>query len=110
VSFSFVLSARSLGQVPVEVPDLHVTSLPIRIGRDAANDFQLDHWWVSRFHARIVRIGGRLCVIDLSQEGIHVPLPGGTTRRLKRYEPTDLEAAGYQFLLGPIRIQVELDD
>jgi hypothetical protein len=105
------LSARSLGQVAVETPDLRVASLPIRIGRDKANGFHLDHWWVSPFHARIVRVHGKLCVIDLgSKEGVHVPVPGGTLRRLRPYQPTDLAEAGFQFLLGPIRIQIELEN
>jgi pSer/pThr/pTyr-binding forkhead associated (FHA) protein len=109
VSVAFVLSARSLSQVPVETPDLLVTSLPIRIGRNPANGFQLDHWWVSPFHARIVRVKGKLCVLDLgSKEGVHIPLPGGTVRRLRPYEPTELSETGFQFLLGPIRLQLEV--
>jgi pSer/pThr/pTyr-binding forkhead associated (FHA) protein len=93
----------------VETPDLLVTSLPIRIGRNPANGFQLDHWWVSPFHARIVRVKGKLCVLDLgSKEGVHIPLPGGTVRRLRPYEPTELSETGFQFLLGPIRLQLEV--
>lgn len=104
-----VLSARSLSQVPVATPDLRVTSLPIRIGRDPANGFHLDHWWVSPFHARIVRVNGKLSVLDLgSKEGVHIPLAGGTVRRLRPHEPTDLAESGFQFLIGPIRLQVEL--
>lgn len=110
MSVAFVLSARSLGQVPVETPDLRVAQLPIRIGRDPANGFHLDHWWVSPFHARIVRVRGKLCVLDLgSKEGVHIPLPGGTVRRVRPYEPTDLAETGFQFLLGPIRLQVEVE-
>jgi hypothetical protein len=108
VSSAFLLSARSLSQVPVEAADLRVTALPVRIGRDPKNEFRLDHWWVARFHARIVRVNGKLCVLDLgSQEGIHLPLPNGSTRRLLRYEPADLAAAGFQFLIGPIRVHIE---
>lgn len=90
-------------------PDLRVTSLPIRIGRHEANGFHLDHWWVSPFHARIVRVKDKVCVIDLgSKEGVHVPLTGGTVRRLRPHEPTDLAESGFHFLIGPIRLELEI--
>ena len=60
-------------------------------------------------HARIVRVKDKVCVIDLgSKEGVHVPLTGGTVRRLRPHEPTDLAESGFHFLIGPIRLELEI--
>ena len=48
--------------------------LPIRLGRNALNDCQLNHPFISDFHADIEWVDGRLCVRHLhSRNGLYSP-------------------------------------
>ena len=79
-----------------------VWSLPIRIGRNALNDFQLLHERVAEFHALVEDSGGKLCVRDInSQYGVWVRFaPHAPPSRIPPQQLVDLAACGFQFLVG----------
>jgi type VI secretion system (T6SS) FHA protein/FHA domain-containing protein len=79
-----------------------VWSLPIRIGRNALNDFPLIHERVAEFHALIEDSGGKLCVRDInSQHGVWVRFaPHAPPSRIPPQQLVDLAACGFQFLVG----------
>jgi pSer/pThr/pTyr-binding forkhead associated (FHA) protein len=88
------------------------SALPIRIGRNALNDFHLQLAVVSDFHARIEEINGTICLVDVNskngtyvrgQDGVVVKVPAGTPIRLDLY--------GHEFLIGPkIRVRFQLSE
>lgn len=96
----FVLSAFTLNGEPMGEPK-RFSALPIRIGRNALNDFVLAHGGVSSFHARIDDIGGRLCITDLaSKNGVRLMTGGPAGHQLTPNQPADLQPCGFQFFLG----------
>jgi|CZKU01.1.fsa_nt_gi type VI secretion system protein ImpI len=71
--------------------------LPVRIGRNALNDCQILHGFVSDFHAVIELVNGRLGVRDLqSRNGVQTP----TGEAIGRGGPFDLTATGNTFVIG----------
>ncbi len=65
----------------------------IRIGRDADNDFSIDHPVVSKHHAEIVKQGGKYFVVDLgSTNGTFV-----NGMKVKRHELQELD----RIVVGP---------
>ncbi|HKO93683.1 MAG TPA: type VI secretion system-associated FHA domain protein [Polyangiaceae bacterium] len=82
--------------------------LPISIGRHSGNDLPLRQGFVSNFHARIERVGGRLSVVDLgSTNGIHVtPSARRRKARLRSHARHDLEASDFEFSIGTYKIRV----
>lgn len=107
----FVLSAFTLNGEPMGQPK-RLTALPIRIGRNALNDFVLTHGGVSSFHARIDDVDGRLCVTDLaSKNGVRLLSGGPTGQQLPPNQPFDLQPSGFQFFLGiHVRLQIGFDE
>jgi type VI secretion system protein ImpI len=84
-------------------------SLPVRVGRNTLNDFQVPQARVSSFHAVLEPINGRVCVRDLgSMNGILVRDPGTLSSiRISPNAPIDLASYGSEFFLGP-QVQVSL--
>jgi type VI secretion system protein ImpI len=113
VPTAFILNAYSLDNAPVEVRRNKFAALPIRIGRNPLNDFQVRLLSVSSFHARIEDVDGKICIRDLnSKNGVFIPDYYGASmpKRAAAETPIDLQAAGYQFFLGPqLRIQITFD-
>ena len=65
----------------------------IRIGRDPSNDFSIDHPVVSKYHAEIVKQGGKYFVVDLgSTNGTFV-----NGIKIKRHELQELD----RIVIGP---------
>ncbi|HKO47490.1 MAG TPA: FHA domain-containing protein, partial [Polyangiaceae bacterium] len=79
-----------------------VATLPIRIGRNALNDFALSDLGIAEFHAIVEEIGGRLCVRDLnSTQGVAVRIPPQVfPTRIPARASADLKSGGFQFALG----------
>jgi hypothetical protein len=79
--------------------------LPIRIGRNALNDCQILHPFVSDFHAVIEGIEGRLFVRDLqSKNGIYDP----SGARIAEHAPVDLTGTNNEVVIGKIvHVRVE---
>jgi type VI secretion system protein ImpI len=111
VATVFVLSAFTLNGEPVGEPR-RFTALPIRIGRNALNDFVIPHGGVSSFHARIDDVDGRLCVTDLaSKNGVCLLTGARAGHQLPPNQPFDLQPSGFQFFLGIlVRLQVGFDE
>jgi type VI secretion system protein ImpI len=111
VATVFVLSAFTLNGEPMGEPK-RLAALPIRIGRNALNDFVLTHGGVSSFHARIDDIDGRLCITDLgSKNGVRLLTGAPTGFQLPPHQPFDLQPSGFQFFLGIyVRIHVTFDE
>jgi type VI secretion system protein ImpI len=86
------------------------SALPIRIGRNALNDFPLPFQIVSAFHCRIEEAEGALGVVDLnSRNGTFVRAPDGRLLRVPPGQNVDLGPYGNEFLLGPnVVVKVEL--
>ncbi|RYZ08170.1 MAG: FHA domain-containing protein [Myxococcales bacterium] len=107
----FVLSAFTLNGEPMVEPK-RLAALPIRIGRNALNDFVLPHGGISSFHARIDDIEGRLCITDLgSKNGVRLLSGGPTGHQLAPHQPSDLQPSGFQFFLGVhVWIKVTFDE
>jgi predicted component of type VI protein secretion system len=88
---------------------LHFSKLPIRIGRGEGIECRLEFPHVSRVHARIEMIDGRLFLVD---EGSRL----GTwvkdhSRRLQPGVRVDLSAVGSEFYIGPdLRCRVSLEE
>jgi pSer/pThr/pTyr-binding forkhead associated (FHA) protein len=84
--------------------ELHVGHQTVRIGRDARNEVVLDDKGVSRFHAEVVRDGGRFIISDLnSRNGVWInkqringkaPLEIGVPVTIGAYELTLEDDAG----------------
>jgi type VI secretion system protein ImpI len=85
--------------------------LPIRIGRNSLADFQLQHGYVSDFHALVEDIAGRLCVRDLnSRNGVYTAFDGRVPARLAPQSSVDLAQSGFQFFLGAhVRVRIEFE-
>lgn len=85
-------------------------ALPIRIGRNALNDFPLPFQIVSAFHCRIEEAESALGVVDLnSRNGTFVRAPDGRLLRVPPGQHVDLAPYGNEFLLGPnVVVKVEL--
>jgi predicted component of type VI protein secretion system len=83
-----------------------VHRLPVRIGRNALNDCQIVHPFVSDFHAVLEHIDGKLCLRDLqSKNGVYGP--GG--ERVGQHGPYEIAASGNQFVIGRfVNVQVEV--
>jgi type VI secretion system protein ImpI len=111
VATVFVLTAFNLADQPMNEAPHRLTALPIRIGRNALNDYVVNHGAISSFHARIEDVDGKLCIIDLgSKNGVRVPLPGAIPVMVPPNQPMDLAPAGFQFFLGShVRIQITFD-
>jgi type VI secretion system protein ImpI len=87
-----------------------LTTLPIRIGRNALNDFVVPHNYVSDFHARVEEVEGRIAIVDLnSRNGVF--LRGGSAKVPARLAPqvaVDLAPYHYEFFIGPfLRVVLE---
>ncbi len=89
--------------------ELRLFRLPIRIGRNALADFQLQHAYVSDFHAIVEDIAGRLCVRDLnSKNGVYAALDA--PQRIAPQSSVDLAPTGFQFFLGAhVRVSIEFE-
>lgn len=86
-------------------------ALPIRIGRNALNDFQITQMLVSGFHAMIEPADSKLLVRDLgSKNGVLIRhMKTGGAVRVEAHAAVDLAALGFEFFLGPqvqVRVQV----
>jgi type VI secretion system protein ImpI len=113
VPTAFILNAFTLDNAPVEVRRHKFAALPIRIGRNPLNDYQVRQLSVSSFHARIEDVDGKICIRDLnSKNGVFIPDYYGSTmpKRAAGDTPIDLSTCGFQFFLGPqLRIQISFD-
>jgi type VI secretion system protein ImpI len=113
VQTAFILNAFTLDNAPVEVRRHKFAALPIRIGRNPLNDYQVRQLSVSSFHARIEDVDGKICIRDLgSKNGVFIPDYYGATmpKRAAADTPIDLSASGFQFFLGPqLRIQITFE-
>jgi type VI secretion system protein ImpI len=85
------------------------SALPIRIGRNALNDFPLQLAVVSDFHARIEEVNGTICIVDVnSKNGTYVRGPDGVVVKVPAGTPIRLDAYGFEFLVGPkIRVRLQ---
>ncbi|HKO53524.1 MAG TPA: type VI secretion system-associated FHA domain protein [Polyangiaceae bacterium] len=85
--------------------------LPIRIGRNPLADFQLEHGYVSDFHALVEDIAGRLCIRDLnSKNGVYVSFDGRFPTRVAQQSSVDLAPSGFHFFLGShVRMSIEFE-
>lgn len=110
---AFILNAFTLDNAPVEVRRHKFAALPIRIGRNPLNDYQVRQLSVSSFHARIEDVDGKICIRDLgSKNGVFIPDYYGASmpKRAAADTPIDLSASGFQFFLGPqLRIQITFE-
>ncbi|HEX8793198.1 MAG TPA: FHA domain-containing protein, partial [Polyangiaceae bacterium] len=88
---------------------LHFSTFPVRIGRGVEAECRLEFAYVSRLHARIELIDGRLLLEDEgSRSGTWVH---DHSRRLQRGARVDLATIGNEFHVGPdLRVRVELDE
>ncbi len=107
----FVLRAFLPNGKALQAERFRFVHLPIRIGRNALNDFSLLHEVISAFHARIEDVEGRVCIRDLgSKNGVYLPARSGQS--LIRIEPNtsvDLSASMFWFYLaGQIQVQLEI--
>jgi predicted component of type VI protein secretion system len=80
--------------------------LPVRIGRNALNDCQIVHPFVSDFHAVLELIDGKLCLRDLqSKNGVFGP----TGERIAQHEPFEIARTNNMFVIGRfVNVQVEM--
>lgn len=90
-------------------------ALPIRIGRNALNDFSINQMLVSGFHAMIEPADTKLLVRDLgSKNGVLIRhMKTGGAVRVEAHAAVDLAALGFEFFLGPqvqVRVQVVAGD
>lgn len=86
-------------------------ALPIRIGRNALNDFSINQMLVSGFHAMLEPADSKIMVRDLgSKNGVLIRhMKTGGAVRVETHAAVDLAALGYEFFLGPqvqVRVQV----
>jgi type VI secretion system protein ImpI len=82
------------------------SQLPIRFGRNALNQCQILHPYVSDFHATVELIDNALCIRDLnSKNGVFLP----SRQRIPANVPTPFDTAGpISFILGSIfHVKVE---
>lgn len=103
MAFAFRVRYRALE--PGVQGERMLFQLPIRLGRNALNDCQLSHPFVSDFHAVIEWVDGRLCVRDLrSRNGVYSP----SGERIGLDLPFALGPIGNAFVLGRvIHVHVE---
>jgi type VI secretion system protein ImpI len=88
-----------------------IAAMPIRIGRNALNNCQISHNFVSDHHARIDEAEGRLWVRDLgSKNGVYVRRDDATMPvRIAVQTPVDLGLYKNEFFVGPLlRIKVDV--
>ena len=106
---TFVLHALRMDDSPFPCGRSRFAALPIRIGRNALNDFHVAQGFVSDFHARIEEVQGKICIRDLSSKnGIYVHAEQQVPARIPPQTPIDLGPYGFQFYLGPqLRIQLQ---
>jgi type VI secretion system protein ImpI len=110
VAIVFVLRAFQLNDSLVV--EKRLSSLPIRIGRNALADFQVNHRYVSDFHALIEDVDARLYVRDLkSKNGVHVHIAGQPLPiNVSSQAAVDLATCGFQFFLGVhVRVSIEFE-
>ena len=78
---------------------------PVRIGRNALNDLQLDSSYVSQFHCVIQLEGDQLQIVDLgSRNGTVLPGIGPIAANT----PTDLRTSNCEFAVWETVFQVSL--
>lgn len=90
-------------------------ALPIRIGRNALNDFSINQMLVSGFHAMLEPADTKVLVRDLgSKNGVLIRhMKTGGAVRVETHAAVDLAALGFEFFLGPqvqVRVQVVAAD
>ncbi|HEY6725532.1 MAG TPA: type VI secretion system-associated FHA domain protein [Polyangiaceae bacterium] len=90
-------------------------ALPIRIGRNALNDFSINQMLVSGFHAMLEPADTKVLVRDLgSKNGVLIRhMKTGGAVRVETHAAVDLAALGFEFFLGPqvqVRVQVVAGD
>lgn len=110
---AFILNATGFNGQPIEVSRQRFTGLPIRLGRNALNDFQINEETISSFHARIEDAGGRLLVVDLrSKNGVHVRVHGQpAVRKVQPDEPADLSLSDFEFYLSAhVKVHVTFEE
>ena len=84
------------------VTTLYFPSLPVRIGRDVDSHCRPEFPWVSRRHARIDMLDGRLVLRDEgSRRGTWIL---GGTRALEPDEEVELSSVVSCFAIGTINI------
>jgi len=106
----FVLTAFALNGTPLSAAKSQFQHLPIRIGRNALNDFVLAFTTVSSFHARIEDINGSVCIRDLgSKNGIFLPSPSdGNLVRIAPNTSVALNPSNPCFFVSPhFQLKVE---
>lgn len=106
----FVLRAYNLGNSLLL--EKRLSSLPIRVGRNALADFQIKQSHISDFHALVEDVEGRLYVRDLnSKNGVYATPTGHSVPvRVEPQAAVDLQTCGFQFFLGvQIRIAIEFE-
>jgi type VI secretion system protein ImpI len=102
----FALRAYSMTNAPLA--ERSFAALPIRVGRNALNDFQLNQDLVSNFHALVEELDGKICVRDLSSKnGVYVWRGDRVPTRIQANTPVDLSSSGFTFFLGP-QLRLEL--
>jgi type VI secretion system protein ImpI len=82
-----------------------VTQLPIRFGRNALNQCQIVHGYISDFHAIVELLDNTLCVRDLnSKNGVYLP----SGQRIAPNAPAPFDTTGEcSFVLGGhVRVKV----
>jgi type VI secretion system protein ImpI len=68
------LHIRIVSRIDGEILERDFPRFPIRIGRNPLNDLQLEHGFVSQFHALLELLDGQIVLRDLgSTNGTHVP-------------------------------------
>ena len=76
---------------------------PVRIGRNALNDLQLDFPAVSQFHAILELHGDQIFVRDLGSKNGTIQQGGA---RLPPNTPVDLGVTSYEFIIPPFYLRV----
>jgi type VI secretion system protein ImpI len=106
----FLVRATHLNGSPVALARDSFAQLPIRIGRNPLNDVCLADSRVSSFHARIEDLDGRPCLRDLGSKNGTFAAPDAQTAPtyLAAGTPIDLATVGFNFIVGAVRIQVEI--
>ena len=95
------LSLRVTDSRSGAVLDRTFERFPIRIGRSALSDLQLDFGFISQFHAVIERGDGTVFVRDLgSRNGMIV-----AGQRATPHQRIELDAQNLAFEIGPLRFQ-----
>lgn len=99
VNQGFVLRAYNLDGTLAK--EQSFSGLPIRIGRNALNDFQVDSKTVSNFHARIDYEQGRVRVYDLnSTNGVFTRIPNEGSAERVGEQGAEITGPQIQIILG----------